>query len=123
MQDPAAIAKRFPQAKGVLVTAGEKGCAYRLGSHDGKVDIFPIMVVDTTGAGDSFVAGFLHYFCRQEESVLSDAKTARDAVVYASAVGALTTTKAGAITAQPTAKEVDEFFNKQQPVKPQSIAA
>ena len=130
LQDPGAIAKLFPQAEGVLVTAGEKGCAYRLGSHDGKVDIFPITVVDTTGAGDSFVAGFLHYFCRQRESVLESAKTARDAVVYASAVGALTTTKPGAIASQPTAQEVDAFLTQQpnqqptqQPTKSQSVAA
>ncbi|MGB3766852.1 MAG: carbohydrate kinase [Phormidesmis sp.] len=127
MQDPAAIAKLFPQAEGVLVTAGEKGCAYSLGEHTGEVDIFPIMVVDTTGAGDSFVAGFLHYFCRQRENVLANAKSARDAVVYASAVGALTTMKPGAIAAQPTAKEVDDFLKLQpatlQPAKLQAIAA
>jgi len=122
LQDPGVIAKLFPQAEGVLVTAGEKGCAYRLGEHEGEVDIFPIMVVDTTGAGDSFVAGFLHYFCRQRTRVLESAETARDAVVYASAVGALTTTKPGAIAAQPTAKEVDAFF-KLQPAKLQSVAA
>ncbi len=122
MQDPSAIAKLFPQAEGVLVTAGEKGCAYRLGKHEGKVDVFSIMVVDTTGAGDSFVAGFLHYFCRQRDQVLASPQAARDAVIYASAVGALTTTKPGAIAAQPTAKEVDAFF-KLQPAKLQSIAA
>ena len=122
MQDPTAIAKFFPQAEGVLVTAGEKGCAYKLGEYAGKVDIFPITVVDTTGAGDSFVAGFLHYFCRQQERVLTSAKTAREAVVYASAVGALTTMKPGAIAAQPTASEVDAFF-KLQPAKLQSLAA
>ena len=122
MQDPVAIAKLFPQTEGVLVTAGEKGCAYTLGEHQGTVDIFPITVVDTTGAGDSFVAGFLHYFCRQRDRVLASAKTARDAVVYASAVGALTTMKPGAIAAQPTAKEVDAFF-KLQPAKLQPVAA
>ena len=40
MQDPGAIARLFPKAEGVLVTAGEKGCAYRIGEHEGEVDIF-----------------------------------------------------------------------------------
>lgn len=113
MQHPVGIAHLFPNAKGVLVTAGEKGCAYCLGEHKGTVEIFPVQVVDTTGAGDSFVAGFLHYLCNPADSALTSSTTAQDAIMYASAVGALTTTKPGAIAAQPTAEEVSNFLNRQ----------
>lgn len=108
--DPSAIAKRLPHLQGVLVTAGEAGCSYYLANNSGKIPAFSIDVVDTTGAGDSFVAGFIHQLCQQGTEVLSDAETAKNMVIYASAVGAITTMKAGAIAAQPTPTEVEEFL-------------
>ncbi|NJP08851.1 MAG: carbohydrate kinase [Leptolyngbyaceae cyanobacterium RU_5_1] len=110
--DPGVIAHRLGSVEGVLVTAGEKGCAYCLGGNEGKLPAFSTQVVDTTGAGDSFVAGFLHQLCQQGLQSLENPKVARDVVRYASAVGALTTTKAGAIAAQPTAAEVETFLKK-----------
>jgi fructokinase len=110
--DPGIIAHRLETVEGVLVTAGEKGCAYCINGNQGKLPAFEMPVVDTTGAGDSFVAGFLHQLCQQGVKNLTDA-TQVDAIVrYASAVGALTTTTAGAIAAQPTATEVDDFLRR-----------
>jgi len=43
---------------------------------------------------------------------LADPETAKRVVTYASAVGALTTIKPGAIAAQPTAAEVEAFYTK-----------
>jgi fructokinase len=108
--DSSAIAQRLPHLQGVLVTAGEAGCSYYLAKNSGKVPAFSIDVVDTTGAGDSFVAGFIHQLCQQGIDILNDAETAKNVVRYASAVGAITTMKAGAIAAQPTPKEVEEFL-------------
>lgn len=108
--DPGAIAHRHGNVEGVLVTDGGKGCAYCLSGSEGKLPAFATQVVDTTGAGDSFVAGFLHQLCQKGVQALSDAATAQTMVTYASAVGALTTTKAGAIAAQPTAAEVKAFL-------------
>jgi fructokinase len=110
--EPAAIAQQLPGVKGVLVTAGDRGCAYQLGENCGKLPAFPIKTVDTTGAGDGFVAGFLHQCCQQGDRLWQDGEVARAAVIYASAVGALTAAKAGAIAAQPTAAEVAEFLNR-----------
>jgi fructokinase len=100
----------FKAVKGVLVTAGEKGCKYCLGKSEGEVSVFKIDVIDTTGAGDSFLAGFLHQCCQQGEEIFQNVAVARKAVVYASAAGALTTTKPGAIAAQPTAAEIETFL-------------
>jgi fructokinase len=44
---------------------------------------------------------------------LSDPETARQAIVYSNAVGALTTTKPGAIAAQPTKEEVEFLLQNQ----------
>ncbi len=108
--EPAVIAHRLGSVEGVIVTAGEKGCAYYLGGNEGKISSFAIEVEDTTGAGDSFVAGLLHQLCRHGLQTLTDPEITRQVVRYASAVGALTTTRAGAIAAQPTAAEVDGFL-------------
>ena len=108
--DPRKIAQGLPRIKGVLVTAGDRGCTYQIGQQGGAVPAFPIQPIDTTGAGDGFVAGFLHQYSLQGERLVQDESLAKNAIVYASAVGALTATKPGAIAAQPTAAEVDKFL-------------
>lgn len=112
--DPGAIAHKLNHCEGVLVTAGEKGCAYYLAENQGELPAFSVDVVDTTGAGDSFVAGFVHQLCQYGIKSLSDADTAKRIVTYATAVGALTATKPGAIAAQPTAAEVEDFLRSHQ---------
>lgn len=112
--DPGVIAHRLETLEGVVVTAGEKGCAYYLGGNEGKLPALPVEVEDTTGAGDSFVAGLLHQFCGHGIKALEDPAMAAQVVQYASAMGALTTTRAGAIAAQPSAAEVQAFLYLQQ---------
>jgi len=108
--DPGVIAHRLETVEAVLVTAGERGCAYCVNEHEGKLPAFQIPVVDTTGAGDSFAAGFLHQLCQRGVQCLTDPEQVDSIIRYASAVGALTTTKAGAIAAQPTPAEVEAFL-------------
>jgi len=108
--DPEDISGRLEAAEGVLVTAGDKGCFYYLGETKGRLPAFSVAAVDTTGAGDSFLAGFLHQLCQNGIGSLASPIKAQKTVVYASAVGALTTTKPGAIAAQPTPEEVQSFL-------------
>lgn len=108
--DAKAIAHRVDSVEGVLITAGEKGCLYCLSENEGRLPAFKVEVQDTTGAGDSFVAGFIHQISQHGIKALGDPETAKRIVTYASAVGALTTTKPGAIAAQPTAAEVEAFL-------------
>ncbi|MDB9355322.1 carbohydrate kinase, partial [Nodularia spumigena CS-587/03] len=108
--DPGAITYRMDTIDGVLVTDGEHGCTYCLGENEGHLPSYPIDVVDTTGAGDSFLAGFIHQLSIHGIQGLQDAETAKKVVAYANAVGALTTIKAGAIASQPTAAEIDAFL-------------
>ncbi|MBD2019510.1 carbohydrate kinase [Leptolyngbya sp. FACHB-36] len=114
--EPGVIAHRLGSVEGVLVTAGEKGCAYSLGNHEGKLPGFTVEVEDTTGAGDSFVAGFLYQLCQHGLEEIASPAIAHKAIRYASAMGALTTMRSGAIAAQPTAAEIDAFlYMEQQP--------
>ncbi|QSJ19010.1 carbohydrate kinase [Nostoc sp. UHCC 0702] len=108
--DPGAITYRLDSVEGVLITDGENGCAYCLGENEGTLPSFSVDVVDTTGAGDSFLAGFIHQLSQHGIQKLRDAEIAKQIVTYASAVGALTTIKAGAIASQPTAAEVEAFL-------------
>ncbi|HEY9641829.1 MAG TPA: carbohydrate kinase [Coleofasciculaceae cyanobacterium] len=110
LTDAAAIAHQLQHLEGVLITAGDQGCTYDLGGHTGRVPAFAVEVEDTTGAGDSFVAGFIHQCCQRGIAALNDPQAAQQMVIYASAVGALTTIRAGAIDAQPTAAEVEAFI-------------
>ncbi|MBE9049704.1 carbohydrate kinase [Nostocales cyanobacterium LEGE 11386] len=112
--DPGAITYRLASIDGVLVTDGEHGCAYCLGENEGKLPSFPVSVVDTTGAGDSFLAGFIHQLSQHGIHGLQDAETAKHIVAYANAVGALTTIKPGAIASQPTSAEIEAFLASHQ---------
>ncbi len=92
------------------MTDGAQGISYCLGETEGKLPAFSIPVVDTTGAGDSFVAGFIHQICQYGLASLSEPEIVKKIVTYASAAGALTTMKPGAIASQPTAAEVEAFL-------------
>jgi len=109
-RDPQAIITQFDALAGVLITDGDRGCTYAVGGYADHVGAFSVDVEDTTGAGDAFVAGFIHQLCQPEATLFKSAEAMRDAVVYASAVGALTTMRAGAIAAQPTVREVEAFL-------------
>ncbi|WP_088243220.1 carbohydrate kinase family protein [Calothrix rhizosoleniae] len=112
--DPGAITYKIDGVEGVLVTDGEKGCAYCLSENEGKLPAFPMTVADTTGAGDSFSAGFIHQLLIHGVKALGDPQIAKQIVTYASAVGALTTIKPGAIASQPIAAEVEAFLAQHQ---------
>ncbi|NES78827.1 MULTISPECIES: carbohydrate kinase [Okeania] len=109
--EPAAITYQLNSVEGTLITAGDLGCAYYLSENEGKVPAFSIDVVDTTGAGDSFVAGFVHQLRQYGIRQLQQPGVAKKIVTYASAVGALSATKKGAMSAQPTVDEVEAFFS------------
>lgn len=111
--DAGAIAHRLGSIEGVLVTDGGKGCNYCLSDWEDKFPAFSVETKDTTGAGDGFVAGFIHQLAQQGlNKSFATAEATKDVIRYASAVGALTTLKPGAIAAQPTPSEVEAFLQE-----------
>jgi fructokinase len=109
-RDPAAIHRQQAHLAGVLITDGDRGCTYALADNTGNVPAFSVDVEDTTGAGDSFVAGLLHKLCVDGMASLQSPEQARQAIIFASATGALTTTRAGAIASQPSLAEAEAFL-------------
>ena len=112
--DAGAISYQLGSVEGVLISDGAGEVSYCLSDHEGKVQPFSLPAIDTTGAGDAFIAGFIHKLCQHGISRLSDRDIAKNMVTYACAVGGLTVTKPGAISAQPTSREVALFLQQQQ---------
>jgi fructokinase len=107
------VATQLPNVSRVIITRGDRGCGYCFGDVVGDIEAFSVPVQDTTGAGDGFIAGFLHQLQNQGLDALYEPASARNVMKYASAVGALTAMKPGAIAAQPTAEEVQQFLQGQ----------
>lgn len=104
----AELAARFPQAH-LLLTDGDRGCRYQVGEWIGEVPAFAVPVVETTGAGDAFLAGIVYQWQQSGWQFESAAQIHR-AVQFASAMGALTTLQPGAIAAQPTPAALQDFL-------------
>ncbi|XP_048230640.1 probable fructokinase-6, chloroplastic [Ricinus communis] len=104
--DDAVIQKLFhPNLKLLLVTEGADGCRYYTKEFSGRVKGIKVDAVDTTGAGDAFVAGILSQLA-EDFSLLQNEGGLRDALRFANACGALTVTERGAIPALPTREAV-----------------
>ncbi len=95
--------------RALFITRGKDGCYYYTPKFNGAVQGFNVTAVDTTGAGDGFVAGMLKGLLDQPKA-FEDETILRTICRYANAVGAITTTKRGAIPALPTDREVREFM-------------
>jgi len=97
----------------VLQTRGKDGAAFDYEGGRGEVPGLEVAVVDTLGAGDAFVAGFLAEvaLAGSLEGLLNDGELL-DALRFANACGALATQKAGAIPSLPTREEVEAMLRK-----------
>lgn len=115
---PDQVLAAIPSARGVLVSAGEKGSAYAFRSPGGKMDmcgevpVLSVKVADTTGAGDAYLAGFILYMILSGgiDELVADPEKVQRSVQFATACGAATCLKPGAIDAQPTVKEAEALL-------------
>jgi ribokinase len=90
------------KVKYIVLKLGDKGC-YMYDGHLGEA--FPsyhVNAVDTTAAGDAFTSALAYEYLRSGNI--------RSACKYANAVGALTTTKVGAVPSLPTENQVMDFL-------------
>jgi len=98
-----------------VVTLGPEGCAYYCAAGEGKVPGFTAKVVDTTGAGDAFVAGMLVGLLETSPNLteaLPDQSTLESVLTFANAAAALSTEKRGGIPSLPSRRQVIAFLGK-----------
>ncbi|HVO38058.1 MAG TPA: carbohydrate kinase family protein [Spirochaetia bacterium] len=107
-RDPEGIAAFFLErgVGTVVIKLGDKGCYVKAAGKDGfSTGAFRANVVDTTGAGDSFVAGFLSGIIR--------GWALERCAALACAVAALNIQKVGATAGLPTFDEARRFMEDQ----------
>lgn len=88
----------------VVVKLGQEGSMARSGEQVWKAPGFEVEVVDTTGAGDAFNAGFMYAY-------IVEGCPIPDALRFANACGAIAVTTIGGPTAPASAAEVDAFMS------------
>ncbi|MDQ3928557.1 MAG: PfkB family carbohydrate kinase [Chloroflexota bacterium] len=101
----------------LAITQGGQGSTVFTPNVGVYVPSFEVQVVDTTGAGDAFLAGLLFSLYPNLDHVMRGDIGEEDliqAVRFANAAGALTTTKRGAIPALPTLEEVQALLAAEQ---------
>jgi sugar/nucleoside kinase (ribokinase family) len=90
-----------------VVKQGSGGATAVRGTERMHVGTFPVNVVDTTGAGDSFAAGFIHGLLKK--------RPLRECLLLANATGALSTTGVGGTATQPDSKALSDFLGSHVP--------
>jgi fructokinase len=95
----------------MVITIGKQGCQYHTPEFHGSVAGFNVRAIDTTGAGDGFVAGLLSGLLQFPQAPQNEAEM-RFVCRRANAVGAITTTQLGAIPALPTAEQLESFLQQ-----------
>lgn len=107
-----AVAKLIGQGvKIVCITQGAKGCIVATKNGINAVSSFKTDIVDTLGAGDSFLGAFLSRVAKSSKPF--DELDTQDLIgfsTYANAGGALSARKSGAISAMPTDEEIKELI-------------
>jgi sugar/nucleoside kinase (ribokinase family) len=102
--DPDACADAFLNyvRQAVVIKLGAKGCLIKTHAERLILPGFPVHAIDTTGAGDNFVAGFL--------AGLARGLSLRECGLLANAAGAIATTQLGATSAAVGIGGVAEFL-------------
>ena len=97
----------YPDIKMILVSMGRDGSScYR---KNGKVTVLPFIqenTIETTGAGDTFCAGILHYVLEHGLGDYSE-EDMKEMLTFANAGASIITTKKGALRVMPAKEEVE----------------
>jgi len=90
--------------KNVIITLGDKGAYFANNEESFHVNAMNLgeKVVDTTGAGDAFNAGFA--------VALTEGKNIKDSIAFANTTAGLSTTKVGTANSMPLRSEIDKLL-------------
>lgn len=87
----------------VLITLGERGVFLSTPDTYQVFPTFKVSVIDTTGAGDAFIGGFVTALSKNQGHVAA-------AIRFANATAALTVTKRGAAASMPSEQEIKNLL-------------
>lgn len=99
-EKPFDVLKDYPNK--LILTKGAEGAYFCDGKQIINVPALKVNVVDTTGAGDTFMGTFM--------TAIAEGKSVYDSVSFANTCAGIKTTKLGAQTAMPTMSEVKKFL-------------
>ena len=107
-EEPEEIAEVFLEcgAGCAVIKTGKKGCYIKNEKEAFAIPGFSVECVDTTGAGDSFCAGFLYG--------LSEEKDLYTCGLYGNACGALAVRQVGACREKILRKDVEKLIEEQE---------
>ena len=109
-RDPAAVRKLWHDGlKLMTLSRGSAGSTWFTATAQNDVATMKVAAVDTTGAGDGFMAGLIAGILAEPDAIADPARLDR-ICRFANAVGALTTLERGAIPALPTRAAVEKFL-------------
>jgi sugar/nucleoside kinase (ribokinase family) len=100
---PDAVAVLSERTACAVIKQGRKGATAVRGAERVYLEAFRVNAVDTTGAGDSFAAGFVHG--------LLASRPLRECLLLANATGALSATGLGGTAAQPDQQTLAAFLH------------
>ena len=108
----AALWEMYPDIKMILVSMGRDGSrCYQKGR---SVTVKPFLqekTIETTGAGDTFCAGVLHYVLKQGLRDYSEEEM-KDMLTFANAAASIITTRKGALRVMPSKEEVEALISE-----------
>lgn len=98
----AALEQLAKEAPCVVIKLGRDGAVAASGKERAKAPGFEVSAVDTTGAGDSFAAGFVHAYV--------SGRDLHQCLVEGNACGALSTLQVGGTAGQPRLAQLSRFL-------------
>jgi sugar/nucleoside kinase (ribokinase family) len=104
---PEALAVFAERIQCAVIKQGSRGATAVHGAEREHAGAFRVDAVDTTGAGDSFAAGFVHGLLTK--------RSLRECLLLANATGALSATGVGGTAAQPNPEELAAFLESHVP--------
>ena len=111
-ENPLAISETLLNRPDVIITDGANPILWFIDGVQGITEVFNSpKIIDTTGAGDAFLAGLISQLLSFDYP--SNEAKIKNCVRFASVCGLLTCLGEGAIEQQPDYSKVNEFFGSQ----------
>ena len=107
--DPYVISQEMLKRPDVVITDGENPVSWYINGFQGTTSISNSQkIIDTTGAGDAFLAGLISQFI--SSGFPSDELEIENCIIFASVCGLITCLGEGAIEQQPDYEKINKFL-------------